>query len=61
MTGPDFRGTLLGTGAPIPSPNRFGSCTLIEAGDQTFLIDALRMPLAPACRSMRQRVHGRSC
>ena len=34
--------TLLGTGVPIPSPDRFGPCTLVEAGDQKFLIDAGR-------------------
>jgi ribonuclease Z len=38
----DFRVTLLGTGVPIPSPERFGPCTLVEAGDQKFLIDAGR-------------------
>ena len=38
----DFRVTLLGTGVPIPSPARFGPCTLVEAGDQKFLIDAGR-------------------
>ena len=38
MTG--FRVTLLGTGVPIPRPDRFGPSTLIEAGDQTLLIDA---------------------
>jgi hypothetical protein len=37
--------TLFGTGVPIPSPDRFGSCTLIEASDQKFLIDAGRAPL----------------
>jgi ribonuclease Z len=42
MTTPDFRVTLLGTGVPIPSPDRFGPCTLVEAGDQKFLIDAGR-------------------
>ena len=41
MTG-DFRVTLLGTGVPIPSPERFGPCTLVEAGDQKLLIDAGR-------------------
>jgi ribonuclease BN (tRNA processing enzyme) len=30
----DFQVTLLGTGTPIPSKDRFGPCTLIEAGDQ---------------------------
>jgi ribonuclease Z len=42
VTGSDFRVTLLGTGVPIPSPDRFGPCTLVEAGDQKFLIDAGR-------------------
>jgi ribonuclease Z len=37
-----FRVTLLGTGVPIPHPERFGPATLIEAGDQTILIDAGR-------------------
>jgi ribonuclease Z len=37
-----FRVTLLGTGVPIPSPERFGPSTLIEAGDQKLLIDAGR-------------------
>ena len=40
MTG--FRVTLLGTGVPIPRPDRFGPSTLIEAGDHTVLIDAGR-------------------
>ena len=38
----DFRVTLLGTGVPIPRPDRFGPSTLIEAGDHTVLIDAGR-------------------
>src|SRR5712691_8458044 len=43
MTAPsDFKVTLLGTGVPIPSPDRFGPSTLIEAGDQKLLIDAGR-------------------
>jgi ribonuclease Z len=33
---------LLGTGTPIPSIDRFGPSTLIEAGDQKLLIDAGR-------------------
>lgn len=37
-----FRVTLLGTGTPIPVPGRFGPSTLIEAGNQTILIDAGR-------------------
>jgi hypothetical protein len=36
MTGSNFRVTLLGTGVPIPSPDRFGPCTLVEAGGQKF-------------------------
>lgn len=42
MTVGSFRVTLLGTGVPIPSPDRFGPCTLVEAGDRKFLIDAGR-------------------
>ena len=43
MTGVcDFKVTLLGTGTPIPSKDRFGPSTLIEAGNQKFLIDAGR-------------------
>jgi ribonuclease Z len=38
----DFKVTLLGTGTPIPSPDRFGPSTLIEVGDQKLLIDAGR-------------------
>src|SRR5882762_2413911 len=38
----DFRVTLLGTGTPIPNPDRFGPCTLVEAGRAKFLIDAGR-------------------
>jgi ribonuclease Z len=33
---------LLGTGSPIPRPERFGPSTLVEAGDQAILIDAGR-------------------
>ncbi len=43
MTGSvDFRVTLLGTGVPIPSPERFGPSTLVEAGNRRLLIDAGR-------------------
>jgi ribonuclease Z len=42
MTGSDFRVTLLGTGVPIPSPDRFGPSTLVEAGSRKFLVDAGR-------------------
>jgi ribonuclease Z len=38
----DFRVTLLGTGVPIPSPERFGPSTLVEAGGQRLLVDAGR-------------------
>jgi len=38
----DFKVTLLGTGTPIPRPDRFGPSTLIEAGDQKLLVDAGR-------------------
>jgi ribonuclease Z len=34
--------TLLGTGAPIPSIERFGPATLVEAGGQKFLFDCGR-------------------
>jgi ribonuclease Z len=39
---PDFRVTLLGTGAPPPDPDRFGPATLVEAGDQKLLFDVGR-------------------
>jgi len=42
MTSCDFRVTLLGTGVPTPRPDRFGPSTLVQAGDQTLLIDAGR-------------------
>jgi len=42
MGGSDFKVTLLGTGTPIPVPDRFGPSTLVEAGDQKLLIDAGR-------------------
>jgi len=38
----EFRITLLGTGSPIPLPNRFGPATLVEAGNQKLLFDAGR-------------------
>ncbi len=37
-----FRVTLIGTGAPPPILNRFGPCTLVEAGSEKFLFDAGR-------------------
>lgn len=39
---PDFRVTLLGTGAPPPDADRFGPATLVEAGDQKLLFDVGR-------------------
>ena len=38
----DFKVTLLGTGVPTPSIDRFGPSTVVEAGDQKLLIDAGR-------------------
>jgi ribonuclease Z len=35
----DFSVTLLGTGMPVPSPDRFGNSTLIEAGGQRLVFD----------------------
>jgi ribonuclease Z len=40
----DFRVTLLGTGVPVPAPDRFGPSTLIEVGGQQLLFDAGRAP-----------------
>ena len=37
-----FRITLLGTGAPPPTLDRFGPSTLVEVGDQKFIFDAGR-------------------
>jgi ribonuclease Z len=37
-----FRVTLLGTASPQPRSDRFGPSTLVQAGDQTVLIDAGR-------------------
>src|SRR6202012_5564175 len=33
---------LLGTGSPIPDPNRAGPSTLVRAGGQIFLVDCGR-------------------
>jgi ribonuclease Z len=35
----DFSVTLLGTGTPAPSPERFGMSTLVEVGGQRLLFD----------------------
>ncbi len=37
-----IRVTLLGSGGPEPSPDRFGPSTLVEAGDETLIFDAGR-------------------
>ena len=38
----DFKVTLLGTGTPNPTADRFGPSTLVEAGTQKLVIDAGR-------------------
>ncbi|MGN6696161.1 MAG: MBL fold metallo-hydrolase [Aquihabitans sp.] len=53
--------TLLGTGSPLPDPNRAGSATLVRAGGKTFLFDAgravgLRLAAAGAAWSMLDAV-----
>lgn len=40
--GQEIKVTLLGTGAPTPSMDRFGPSILVEAGGQKFLFDAGR-------------------
>ncbi|CAM3646531.1 MBL fold metallo-hydrolase [Paracoccus yeei] len=35
----DIRVTLLGTGSPLPSPDRFSQSTLVEAGSEKLLFD----------------------
>ena len=37
-----FRVTLLGTGAPPPSLERFGPSTLVQVGREKFIFDAGR-------------------
>ena len=39
---PDFVVSLLGTGAPNPTPDRFGSSTLVQVAGQTLAFDAGR-------------------
>jgi ribonuclease Z len=34
--------TLLGTGSPLPDPNRAGPSTLVQAGDQNIIVDCGR-------------------
>lgn len=53
--------TLLGTGSPLPDPNRAGSATLVRAGGKTFLFDAgravgLRLAAAGAAWSLLDAV-----
>jgi len=38
----DLRVTLLGTGSPLPTPDRFGAATLVEAGKEKLLFDVGR-------------------
>jgi ribonuclease Z len=38
----DFKVTLLGTGSPLPIPDRFGAATLVEAGKEKLLFDVGR-------------------
>lgn len=35
----EMKVTLMGTGSPVPSPNRFSQSTLVEAGDQALVFD----------------------
>jgi len=42
LSADDFSVTLLGTGMPVPSPDRFGNSTLIEAGGQRLIFDTGR-------------------
>ena len=37
-----MRLTLLGTGSPLPDPNRAGPSTLVQAGDANLLVDTGR-------------------
>ncbi|WP_421120789.1 MBL fold metallo-hydrolase [Aquihabitans daechungensis] len=53
--------TLLGTGSPLPDPNRAGPSTLVRAGGKTFLFDAgrgvgLRLAAAGAAWSVLDAV-----
>ena len=34
--------TLLGTGSPMPDPNRAGPSTLVQAGNQNIVVDCGR-------------------
>jgi len=53
--------TLLGTGSPLPDPERAGPSTLVRAGGKTFLFDAgrgvgLRLAAAGAAWSLLDAV-----
>jgi ribonuclease Z len=53
--------TLLGTGSPIPDPNRAGSATLVRVAGRTYLFDAgravlMRMAAAAAAPGMLDAV-----
>ena len=37
LSADDFSVTLLGTGMPVPSPDRFGNSALIECSGQLFM------------------------
>jgi ribonuclease Z len=39
LSADDFTVTLLGTGMPVPAPDRFGNSTLVEAGGQRLVFD----------------------
>ena len=57
----DMRLTILGSGSPIPDPNRAGPATLVQAGGQNLLFDAgrgvlLRLTAAGLLPPMLHRV-----
>ena len=54
-SGDSFRVTLLGTGNPYPSPERFGPSALVEAGGQRLLVDAGRGATIRLCATSRSR------
>ena len=45
-----FRVTLLGTGAPPPRLDRFGPSTLVEVGNDKFIVDAGRGAMQRLCQ-----------
>jgi len=40
--------TLLGTGSPIPDPNRAGPSTLVQAAGQHIVVDCLGVTMTPS-------------